>query len=220
MKKTLLIALSLLVLVLMSSCISVVDAFTPSLSVVEEPTVYQRTVRFHNYSKSWIRLTVLDGSNVTYDIESDGDQTVDITSTERNVTVTVTGPYFYNYSTKVDLADTEREFPINANAGVIYVKNYLSYTVTDVAYADPNYDYVMYNQSLSIADDNSIPRNETKAITSTVSDGSRDHVYFRNASGVLCYTKGNGMSDKGLYTVPDAGKFITVVLTDNNTGEY
>ncbi len=213
MKKTFLIVLSLIVMLLMSSCLT--------LTVTEEPTVYQRSVVFRNRSNGPITLTVDTGEGEsTYSIEANESEAADITAMKRYVQISVTGPYFYEYSEDLDLADTSRDCFIEPNAGIVFVKNYLSNTVTDVSFSEPMDGVVMYNQSLSPSDGNSIPRNETKAITATAPGGTKAHVYFRKADGKMYYTCGNGMSDKGLFTSPENGKFITVVLTDNNTDLY
>ncbi len=204
MKKASILVLSLSVLILLSSCAAVIDALS-----------YKKTIEFQNKSAAWIKLTVSDGNqDVEYDIAANDKKTLKIKSVKPEVTITVEGPYFSDYTAKIDFADNNETFAIEPNAGLVYVKNTLSYTITDVSFAGPERKmFVGYNNDFTVSEDASIKNNETKIITVKKTGMTTARVFFKDQDGKQWMTVGNDSSATGAnYSVPAAGKSVNVTI--------
>lgn len=198
MKKASILVLSLSVLILLSSCTAVIDALS-----------YKKTIEFQNKSAAWIKLTVSDGNqDVEYDIAANDKKTLKIKSVKPEVTITVEGPYFSDYTAKIDFADNNETFAIEPNAGLVYVKNTLDCTISEVSFLDSRSGmFVEYNEDLTVSKGRSIESGKTKVITVKEKGTSKADVFFEKPDGKEYFTVGNNTSSElgQKYSFPKAG---------------
>lgn len=213
MKKKLLLAASVLVLLLLSSC----------LAIIEAPT-YSETIVFSNKSNAWMTITITNGdgeSLVKKDFQKGDVKTLVITSKTKNVTISVTGPYFYDYSFVLDLTNCQKEQPIEANAGLVKVTNNLSDTISEISFGYPvDATIVAYDEDFRISENKKISSTKTKYLTVKQGGATSNRIYFKKTDGKLYRTdKGTDASDYDFPT-PKAGKKLEVTITDDNIEEF